>query len=58
MKYDHAVIYDGKFYAAGENVPDGKKAEADVEEKASAPVIEEPMAEKKQVGRPKKREED
>lgn len=54
MKYDHAVIYNGKFYAAGDDVPSG----AGVEKKASAPVADEPVVEKRRAGRPPKKEEE
>lgn len=57
MKYDHAVIYEGKFYEAGSDVPSGKK-EADAEKKVSAPVLEEPVVEKKRAGRPPKKDEE
>lgn len=54
MKYDHAVIHNGKFYAAGVDVPNG----AGVEKKTSAPIAEEPVVEKKRAGRPPKKEEE
>ena len=67
MKYDHAVIYNGRYYAAGVEIPEEKvgaetKAPtspvAEAEEKPIAKKTEEKPSEPmtKRKGRPKKDE--
>lgn len=49
--YRYAVKYNGKYYAAGEEVPEEK---AEVKKPTSALLDEEEVIPKKRSGRPKK----
>lgn len=58
MKYDHAVIYNGRYYAAGVEIEEvGAEVKAPTSDVAETPVVEEevkPMT--KRRGRSKKEE--
>lgn len=55
MKYPYAVIWNGKFYPAGAEVPEEEKIEEHVNApKPETQKAEKPQTEKKRAGRPAK----